>query len=312
MANGAIPAALMVFILGVVCATALYRALFGHGRLRDERLLEPGYGRGETAVALLRGPAAPGGFGAGLLAALTRRFANRTSLTPGQRRVAATLTHAGFHGLDKLILFRLLQLAAMAAAGGAGAYCGAAAAKGHLALPLALLGAALGYVLPIRILGRIARQRQVRIIRELPAALDLLVVCLEAGLGLDEAFRQTTRRAHRRGEALGRELAVMTGEVNAGVALIDALRNMAERSGTEELKSVAALLIQSHQMGTRLAPALRASAEQFAIRRRMRAEERAQKAAVKMLVPLVILILPAMLIVVLGPAFLQIIAVVAK
>ena len=309
MTSGALLAAVTVFILGVASATALYRALFGGQRMRDERLLEPSYRQGEPAAMLLRGSVNTG-FGADLLDTMTRRLGKPSGLTPGQRRVAATLSHAGFNGLDKLVIFRLIQLSALAVGGFAGVALGSLSS--NLALQIALFCGALGYLLPVRMLRRMARNRQVLIVQDLPATLDLLTVCLEAGLGLAEALRLVSRRAERRGAVLGVELSIMTGELSAGVSLTDALRNLAERSGAEDLKSVVALLIQSDQMGTRLAPALRASAEQFATRRRMRAEERAQKAAVKMLVPLVLLILPAMLIVVLGPAFLQILTVVAK
>lgn len=310
MATRALPAAVAVFILGLASATALYRALFGSARMRDDRLLEPSYRVGENVATILRGPATASGFAAGLVDFLTRRLGRPANLTPRQQRVAQTLSYAGLNGLDKLAIFRVIQLMMI----GMGAFAGFAigSLKGNLAPQMALVCGALGYLLPVRILRRMARNRQMRIIHELPAALDLLTVCLEAGLGLAEALRLISRRGERRGSVLGFELGIMGGELSAGLALADALHNLADRAGTEDLKSVSALLIQSSQMGTRLAPALRASAEQFATRRRMRAEERAQKAAVKMLVPLVLLILPAMLIVVLGPAFLRIISVIAK
>ncbi len=310
MANGALPAAVMVFILGVASATALYRALFGGRRMRDDRLLEPSYSLGDSSTAILRGQGNTNGFGAGLLDAITRRFSKPPGLTSSQRRIATTLSHAGLNGWDKLVIFRFIQLSAVVLGGFAGA--GVGSLSGSFGLQIGLLCGTLGYLLPVRILRRMAHNRQVRIVHELPATLDLLTVCLEAGLGLAEALRLVSRRAERRGGVLGLELGIMTGELGAGVSLSDALRNLADRTGTEDLKSVSALLIQSDQMGTRLAPALRASAEQFGTRRRMRAEERAQKAAVKMLVPLVLLILPAMLIVVLGPACLQVITAVGK
>jgi tight adherence protein C len=310
MVTEALLAAVTVFVLGMASATALYRALFGAVRMRDDRLLDPSYRSSKTSATILRGPVVASRFGAGLPEFLTRRLGRPANLTPGQRRVAQTLNHAGFSGLDKLAIFRLFQLVTIGV--GALAGLGLGSLKGNLGVQLALVGGTLGYLLPVRILRRMARNRQMRIVRELPAALDLLTVCLEAGLGLAEALRLISRRGERRGSVLGFELGIMGGELSAGLTLPDALRNLADRAGTEDLQSVSALLIQSNEMGTRLAPALRASAEQFATRRRMRAEERAQKAAVKMLVPLVLLILPAMLIVVLGPAFLQILSVVAK
>lgn len=310
MAGDALPAAVIVFILGVASATALYRALFSGRRMHSNRLLEPTYSLGESSAVILRGTANPVGAGARLIDTLTRRYVRRGALAPGQQRLAAILTHAGYHGMDKLVIFRLIQLAVVAAGAVLGAMLGSS--LGGLGPQMTLMFGVLGYVLPIRVLRRMVQNRQVRLTRELPATLDLLVVCLEAGVGLAEALRLVARRSSDRGGVMGPELNIMTGELNAGVSLSDALRSLSERAGTEDLKSVAALLIQSDQMGTRLAPALRASAEQFSTRRRLRAEERAQKAAVKMLVPLVLLILPAMLIVVLGPAFLQVISVIAR
>jgi tight adherence protein C len=310
MVNEALPLALMVFFLSLAGATALYRGLFGQGRVNEDRLLEPGYHHlDDSSSEILLAPANSDGFAAGVLDAMTRRFGMKTGQTPSQRLVANTLTHAGFRGSNKLIIFRLIQLSATIVCGAAGACAGSL--LGNLTLQTALFFAALGYFLPIRILRRMARYRQVRVIRELPATLDLLVVCIEAGLGLVEALRLVSQRSERRGNVLGAELGVMSGELSTGVSLSDGLHNLSERVGAEELKSVAALVIQSEQMGSRLAPALRASADQFATRRRMRAEEKAQKAAVKMLGPLVVLILPAMLIVVLGPAILRIITTIA-
>jgi tight adherence protein C len=131
------------------------------------------------------------------------------------------------------------------------------------------------------------------------------MVCLEAGLGLAEALRLVGRESERHGGVLGAEFATTAGEVTAGVSLSDSLRNLGARVGTEELKSITAILVQSHQMGSRLGPALRASADQLATGRRMQAKEMAQKSAIKMLIPLVVFILPAMMMVVLGPAIIQ-------
>ena len=161
MASGALPLALMVFILGVASATALYRGLFGRRRMHDDRLLEPGYRLGDSSAEILRGPANSNAFGAGLLEAITRRFGMKTALTPGQRRIVTTLTHAGFKGSDKLVIFRLVQLSAVAAGGFAGACAGSL--FGDLTLQMALFFAAMGYFLAIRILRRMARNRQFRI-----------------------------------------------------------------------------------------------------------------------------------------------------
>jgi len=310
MTTEALSTAIAVFVLGVACATALYRALFGVARMREDRLLEPSYSGGEAGAAILHGPAEVAGFGGTWLGAMANRMSDEGKPKPGQRQLVVLLSHAGFRGRSNLAIFYVIRL--LAIAGGALVGLGLGALHGSLGPQLALIFGALGYFLPLRVLRRIGRNRQVRITHELPALLDLLTVCLEAGVALTEALRMIARRAERRGGVLGTDLAIMTGELGAGVSLADALHNLTDRTGTEDLKAVAALLIQSDRLGSRLGPALRAASEQLAVRRRMRAEERAQKAAVKMLFPLVILILPAMLAVILGPAFLQILAVVSK
>jgi len=107
---------------------------------------------------------------------------------------------------------------------------------------------------------------------------------------------------------LGRELTVTSAQLAAGVSFADALRDFGTRTGVDEIRSLAALLIQSEKIGARLAPALRAAADLLNSRRRMAAEEAARKTSIKMLFPLVFFILPAMLLVILGPAVIQIMA----
>jgi tight adherence protein C len=105
---------------------------------------------------------------------------------------------------------------------------------------------------------------------------------------------------------LGKELATAAAEMGAGVTLEDSMGNLSERTGVEDLKSIGAVIIQSREIGGRLGPSLRAAAELLSAKRRLRAEEAAQKSSVKMLLPLVLLILPAMMIIILGPAIIQI------
>jgi tight adherence protein C len=224
--------------------------------------------------------------------------------SPATQRFGTMLTHAGYSGLDKLVIFRVLQIVAIL--GLALLFMLAAIATAHPPLLSAAAGAAAGYLIPERILRRIVHRRQIRIARELPGTLDLLVVCLEAGVSLMESIRIAARESQRQGRVIGAELTIVAGELNAGLPLEDGLRQLGERTGIDDLKSLTALIIQSERMGSRLGPALRASAEALTTRRRMRAEELAQKSTIKMLVPLVLLILPAMMIFILGPAVLQV------
>jgi tight adherence protein C len=308
MHGQALFAALTVFLLAFAGATALYRALFGGPRIGVDRLLEPGLDHSRS-ISLLRGAMNPGALG-DRLEFIVGRFTRRTNLSPRLRRLGMVLGYAGFTRPDAVIIFRAVQVLSVTLCALAGV--GAGSFFGRYTLQGALLFAAFGYMLPLRLLARIARNRQTLMVREMPAVLDLLLVSLESGLGLAEALRLVARQSDRPGAVLGAELGITAAEMSAGVPLRDSLRNLAERNGLDDIKSVVALLIQSDEMGSSVASALRASISQFSARRRLRAEERAQKAAVKMLVPLVLLILPAMLIVVLGPAFLQVVATISK
>ena len=169
-----------------------------------------------------------------------------------------------------------------------------------------VLGGSAGYMLPYAVLKRLKHRRQLELTRELPAVLDLLVVSLEAGLSIADGIKTVGQYVERQGHILGTELSIAASEMIAGLRLEDSLRNLGDRTGVDDIKSVSSLLIQSEKIGGSLGPALRASADQLVTKRRLRAEETAQKSAVKMLIPLVLFTLPAMIIVILGPAILQI------
>jgi tight adherence protein C len=124
-------------------------------------------------------------------------------------------------------------------------------------------------------------------------------------MGLFEAIKIVGDETERYGQAIGTELAQVSVEVAAGTSLGQALRNLAERTAVEDIKPLAATLIQSEQLGSQIGPALRSSSDALRIKRRFRAEEAAQKSTIKILFPLVLFILPAMLIVLLAPAMIQ-------
>ena len=136
----------------------------------------------------------------------------------------------------------------------------------------------------------------------LPDALDLMVVCLEAGLTMAAGFARVAREFARSSPSLCDELRLMTAEMQAGKAGADALRGLAERVGIEDVSSLVAMLVQSERFGTSVADALRIQADGMRRDRLQRAEERAQKASVRMLIPAGLLIFPATMIVILGPA----------
>jgi tight adherence protein C len=167
--------------------------------------------------------------------------------------------------------------------------------------------AALGFYLPNMWLARQGAKRQEEIRLALPDALDLMVICVEAGQGLNAALVTVGREMLMHAPRLSEELRLISSEIRAGLTRATALRNFASRTGVEEARAMCAVLIQSDRLGTSIAQALRVHAQSMRTRRRQRAEENARKTAVKLLFPLVFCIFPALLVVILAPAMIQII-----
>ena len=166
--------------------------------------------------------------------------------------------------------------------------------------------AALGYFLPNAFLARRIAYRKREIFESFPDALDLIIVCVEAGLGLDAALARVGEEMHMRSPILGEELHLINLELRAGSSRERALRNLALRTGVEDIDTLVAMLVQSDRFGTSVADALRVHADGLRTKRRLRAEEAAAKIAVKLLFPLIFFIFPSMLLVLLGPAFISI------
>lgn len=167
-----------------------------------------------------------------------------------------------------------------------------------------LMGGIAGFLLPEIWLTWRVRRRQRRLLRGLPDALDLLVVCVEAGLGLDQALYRVAQEIRIVHPELSDELQLVNLEMRVGKSRVDALRELAVRTGVEDLKGLVAMLIQTDRFGTNLAQALRVHSDNLRTKRRQRAEETAAKATVKMVPPLVFFIFPALFVVLLGPAIL--------
>lgn len=283
----------LVFVLTAAACFTFYRGIWHSEPLIAQRLTGEAHTKRRLAGAV----------SAVVQQAIDRWPAEQQAASPLERKLPGTLTFAGFRGPRAIATFQV--------------------ARGSLMIGLALLGVALavsfgksvigiaatmcflGYVLPTYAIRRIATKRKRRIKAELPDVLALLVVSLEAGVGLSEAVKLVGREVERQGRAMGQELSATSAQMSAGRSTEDSLRDLGERTGVDEVKSLAALAIQSQKAGAQIAPALRASADLLNSQRRLAAEEMAHKAAVKMLIPLVFLILPAMLMIVLGPAALQ-------
>lgn len=175
--------------------------------------------------------------------------------------------------------------------------------------PIFILGLAalLGFMGPEMVLTYLVRRRQQALRLALPDALDLLVICVEAGLGLDQSLLfigQELRLAH---PELCEEFDLVNAEVHVGKTRMEALRSLATRTGVEDIKALVATLIQTDRFGTSVAQSLRIHSDDLRTKRRQRAEEMAAKTVVKMVFPLVLFIFPAMFVVILGPAVISLV-----
>ena len=173
-------------------------------------------------------------------------------------------------------------------------------------LPSLLAIAALGYFLPNAWLMWRIRNRQREIFESFPDALDLMTVCVEAGLALDAALTRVGDEMKLKSITLAEELHLVSLEMRAGSSRERALRNLALRTGVEEIDSLVALLVQSDRFGTSVADSLRVHSEGLRTKRRQRAEEAAAKIPVKILFPLLFCIFPALMLVLLGPSFITV------
>ena len=166
--------------------------------------------------------------------------------------------------------------------------------------------AAIGYYVPDIALRRRIANRQREIFESFPDALDLMTVCVEAGLAMDAALARVGNEIGLKSPVLAEELQLVTLELRAGSGKDKALRNLALRTGVEDVDALAKMLIQAERFGTSIGTALRVQSEQLRTRRRQLIEEKAAKIATKLLFPLIFCIFPALLVVLLGPAVLQI------
>ena len=165
-----------------------------------------------------------------------------------------------------------------------------------------LLAATCGYYAPSVWLRRAIANRQDNLQRAIPDALDLMVVCVEAGLGLDQAIARVGEDVNQAHPALGDELNILSLELRTGIQRQEALRNLAHRTNLDEVRNLVALLVQTDRFGTSIAQALRVHADSMRTTRKLKAEELAAKLPVKLLLPLIFFIFPSMFIVTVGPA----------
>jgi len=178
--------------------------------------------------------------------------------------------------------------------------------KGNNLLLLLLLLAAVGYYAPNLVLNNMVKRRQREIFENFPDALDLMTVCVEAGLGTEAAMMRVAKDMQLKSPALGDEMRLVNLELRAGADRERALRNLAFRTGVDEIDGFVSMISQAERFGTSIAASLRIQSELLRTRRRQRAEEAAAKIALKLLFPLIFCIFPSLMVVLMGPAMIQI------
>ena len=261
--------------------------------LRDPTLRNRGAGRGaQTGMGAMLERAAP---------ALSKALQPKTDLEANKLKVR--LANAGFSTPAAPQVFLALKVTILAVGVVAGA--GYGLSKWGLSqngLTSIIVGGGLGFYLPELVVSLIKRSRQEKIFLSMPDALDLLVVCVEAGLGLDAGMRRVTEELSDSAPELCAELSMANMQLQMGRARREVLHDLGVRTGVDDMQSLAAILIQSDKFGSSIAQALRVQSDSMRVKRRQMAEERAQQTAVKMIFPLVLFIFPGIFVVLVGPA----------
>jgi tight adherence protein C len=176
-------------------------------------------------------------------------------------------------------------------------------ARDNFLILIACLG--LGFLAPDFVLGKLISNRQAKVRKGLPDVLDMLVICVEAGLSLDQATARTAEELHHAQPVLSDELGVVALEQRAGSARADAWKHLADRTGVDVVRNLVSMLVQSEQFGTSVAKTLRVHSDTLRTKRVQEIEEKAAKLSVKLLFPLVFFIFPSLFVVVLGPAVIR-------
>ena len=258
-------------------------------QLRQSSATSVGYGR--RPPVLLKLIAALGGF---------------MPAKDGTDALRTGLVRAGYRGGEAPLVFmgtKLLMAAAVPVAWSAISYfTGRPVAS---AFSWSILLAVVGFYTPTWFLAYRQRKRHDEVRSALPDALDLMVVCVESGLGMSAAIQRVGMEMRIASPVLSEELLLVNHEMQSGISRIDSLRNLAERTGVDDVYALVAMLIQTDRLGTSIAQSLRSHAESMRTRRRQRAEQLARKASIKLVFPLVFLIFPALFVVILGPAGIQ-------
>jgi tight adherence protein C len=261
----------------------------------------------ERRVSRLASAATPGGSAVESLmgdemSPTLRRLRSLVPKSPKEMgRIERMMASAGYLGTWPAVLFALVQTAMPVAA-----FLAVLSAMGQgIGLVFAFIAAGIGYFVPTMWLGRAIEGRKRRIQNGLPDAIDLMIVCIESGSGLDQALNRVAEELALPYPDLARELELVSAETRAGKPRIEAFKNFSERTKVEDVRSLVAMLVQTDKFGTSVGQALRTHAEVSRTKRRQRAEEKAAKLGVKLLFPLVFCLFPAFYTVVLGPSMVR-------
>jgi tight adherence protein C len=222
-------------------------------------------------------------------------------------KLRLTLLNAGFRNESAVaVYYGVKALAALAGLAVAVPIVLAKVGLTQTGLTYILLAGATGFYIPGFVIDKMRKKRMESIFLGLPDALDLMVVCVEAGLGLDLAMRRVTTELATSCPVLCEEFAIANFQAQMGRPRKDVLRDLGVRTGVEDMRSVAAVIIQAEKFGSSIGAALRVLSDTMRLKRRQLAEERAAKTAVKIMIPLVLFIFPGVFVVLVGPAGIQI------
>jgi tight adherence protein C len=290
---------LLAFVFGSLIVAAIAMAMSSSSASTIEQRL------GEVTGTRVKGALEDSGYDRMFVDTLKKIGSVAPKSTSEMGKLQRKLVTAGYRGKEALAIFIGVRFGA--------ALLGFALLATPVvmspSIPFALGAAGFGYLLSGMFLGRLAKKRQHKIRLGLPDALDLLVVSVEAGLGLDQAIQRVAEELGFAHPDLCDELRLINLELRAGKNRVDALHNLADRTGVEDVRSLVSMLVQTDKFGTSVAQSLRVHSETVRTKRRQRAEEAAAKTGVKMVFPLVFCIFPAIWVVTIGPAAIRIVQV---
>ncbi|MGA2192875.1 MAG: type II secretion system F family protein [Nitrospirota bacterium] len=222
-------------------------------------------------------------------------------------RYRINLAHAGFRKSSALEVFIGIKLLLSFGFGAVSfIYLLAAGREFRIALAMGIISFIIGLLLPNLWLNGKVKKRKTEIFHTLPDVLDLLTVCVEAGLGLDAAIIKISEEKEFTKQHLAKEFRIVSQEIRAGKPRVEALKDLGERTGVDDIKALVALLVQTEKLGASLSRSLRVHSDSLRTKRRQIAEEAAAKTSVKLIFPLAFFIFPALLVVLLGPAVISI------